>query len=192
MKRALIWTLAVAFLVPAAQSADRIWPDELADVQRMVRSTVGDIPYNRVRVRRNGDSIDVSIKLKSVSRQLRTMAREQASVDDVFIGSNINALFKPNIDLSQDYDLTPDADLLDYYFGFGVFNFGRKIKLPASIRVEGANGVEFKNTKKKYVLRNKSIQLRFFERGVSGPGLYALETIVGPWSLVTYFCSSCL
>ena len=167
------------------------WPDELGYVQRMVRSTVGNIPYNRVKVHRDGTTVDISIKLKNVGRQARAFAQRKADDDDVFLATNLLAFFKPDIDVSQDYDLTPNADFFDYYFGFGVFNFSSKIRRPATIRVTGANGVEFEKLKKRYTLRKKSVQLRFIESGVSDSGLYELFTKVGPWELVTYFCSSC-
>ena len=108
-----------------------------------------------------------------------------------FLATNIIELFTPDLEIVS-YDLVP-LDRIEYYFGFGVFNFGKKIKRRAEIRVVDSNGdVQFENTKKKYKLRKNSIQLRFLERGLSsGPGLYGLQTIVGPWELVTWFCASC-
>lgn len=191
MKRALIWILALTFLIPAAQAADNGWPDDLSAVQRMVRSTVGDVPFDRVKVHRDGKVLDISIKLNHVSRQARAFAEEKAGDDDIFLATNLVAFFEPDLDVSQDYALTPIADFFDYYFGFGVFNFGKKIKRPATIAVTGFDGLEFENFKKKWKINKNSVQLRFLETGVSAPGLYELYTKVGPWELTTYFCSSC-
>lgn len=191
MKKTLISMLALAFLIPAAQAADNGWPDDLGDVQRMVRSTVGDVPFDRVQVKRQGKVLDISIKLNDVSRQARALVEQKAGDDDLFLATNLLAFFEPDIELSQDYAVTPVADFFDYYFGFAVFNFGKKVKRPATIEVTGADGQEFENFKKKYKVNKRSVQLRFVETGVSAPGLYELYTQVGPWELVTYFCSSC-
>lgn len=190
MNRALACAVAWTLLAGSAWGAERNWPDDMASIEALVTSFVGEIPYDRVKVRRDGNAIDVSIKLENVPRQFRQTLRSRAGDEDVFLATNIVDAFEPDLDFPQGYDLTPN-DFLDYYFGFGVFNFGSKIKREASIRVFGADGDEFQNTKKKYKLRKNRIQLRFLERGVSGPGLYGLETVVGQWSLVTYFCSSC-
>ncbi len=190
MKRALACMVALTLLAGSAWGADRDWPGDMAEIEALVTSLVGEISYDRVKVRRDGDAIDVAIKLKNVPRQFRQTLQSRADDDDVFLATNIVDTFEPDLDFPQGYDLTPN-DLLDYYFGFGVFNFGSRIKREASIRVFGADGDEFQNTKKKYKLRKNRVQLRFLERGVSGPGLYGLETVVGPWSLVTYFCASC-
>lgn len=191
MKRVVLGALALLLLVPAVQAADNGWPEDLGDIQRMVRANVGDVPYNRVKVKRGDGVIDVSIKLRNLPRQLRTVARDRADDDDVFLATNIVELFEPELEIVS-YDLIP-LDFIEYYFGFGVFNFGKKIKRKAEIRVATADGnVQFENRKKKYKLRKNSVQLRFLERAVSaGPGLYGLETIVGPWILTTWFCASC-
>ncbi|MFQ5525659.1 MAG: hypothetical protein ACE5GX_05300 [Thermoanaerobaculia bacterium] len=191
MKRGLICALALVFLVPAVRAADNGWPAELGDVQRMVRASVGDVPYTRVKVQRGDGVIDVSIRLKNLPRQFRTMTRDRAGDEQVFLATNIVELFTPDLEIVS-YDLSP-LDFIDYYFGFGVFNFGKKIKREAIIEVRGANGQEFKNKKKKYKLRKNSVQLRFVERGLgAGSGLYLLFTQVGPWELLTYFCASCI
>lgn len=192
MKRALIFALALVVLAPAVQAAENGWPDEYRDIQKMVRASVGDVSYDRVKVRRSGKVVDVSIKLKNTPRQFRSFAEKRAGDDDVFLATNLVELFEPSLEFDTvSYDLLPVADILTYYFGFGVFNFDKKIKRKAEIRVIGGNGMEFENVKKKYKLNKRSIQLRFLERNVSGDGLYALETIVGPWQLVTYFCNGC-
>jgi len=191
MKRALIWSLALSLLIPAAGAADNGWPDELAQIQKMVRSSVGDVPFDRVKVSRDGKVLDISIKLKDVSRQARALAEQKAGDESVFLASNLLAFFEPDLDVSQDYALTPAADFFEYYFGFGVFNFGNKLKRPATIAVTGANGLEFENFKKKYKINKNSVQLRFLETSVSASGLYELYTSVGPYELSTFFCSSC-
>lgn len=192
MKRVFIYALSLTFLIPAAQAAEQGWPEELREVRKMVRSTVGDVAFDRVKVSRQGRVLDVSIKLKDLRPDIRTIAAQKAGDDDLFLATNLVAFFEPDIEISQDYALTPIADFFDYYFGFGVFNFGKKVKRPATIAVVGAEGQEFENFKKKYKINKNSVQLRFVETGVSAPGLYALLTQVGPWELTTYFCSSCL
>ncbi|MCP4200498.1 MAG: hypothetical protein GY769_01025 [bacterium] len=191
MKRALVWTLALVFLVPAAWAADNGWPADLADVEALVASKMSPVPYDRVKVRRSNGVIDVSIKLKNLPRQLRTLARQRTE-DDVFLGGPVVELFEPSLEFDiVSFDLLPIADRVSYYFGFTVFNFGRKIKLPASIAVNSGAGQEFENKKKKYPIKKNRLQLRFIERTVDGPGLHELAITVGPWEQLSYFCVSC-
>ena len=189
MRRALVWILAVSLLAPAVRAADNGWPDELGDIQRMVKASVGDIPYDKVKVKRQGDTIDIAIKLKHVPRQFRSMAR-QSTDDDLFLATNVVELFEPDLEIVS-YDLVP-LDFVEYYFGFALFNFGKKIKREAIIEVIGPNGTEFLSRKKRLKYPKNSIFLRFTEQPLSsGPGLYALYTKAGPWELTTYFCASC-
>ncbi len=191
MKRALVWMLALVFLVPTAWAADSGWPEDLADVEALVAGKIGPVSYDRVKVRRSDSVVDVSIKLKNLPRQLRTLTRQRTE-DDVFLGGPVIELFEPSLEFDiVSFDLLPIADIVSYYFGFTVFNFDRTIKLPASIVVNSGAGQEFANKKKKYKIKKNRLQLRFVERTVDGSGLHELAITVGPWEQLSYFCVSC-
>lgn len=189
MKRALAWILVLVFLVPGAWAADKGWPEELADVHALVKAKFGDVPFDRVKVRRDGKATEVSIKLKNIPRQFRTFARERAGDEDLFLATNFVELFEPDFDIFG-FDVFPRADLVSYYYGFVAFNFGKKIKRRAEINVIGAE-VDVVNIKKKLKLAKRSATVRWVEDKVSEPGLYALYTELGPYDLTNFFCSSC-
>lgn len=187
----LVLTL-LAFLTGPARAQDE-WPGEFARVEELVQSVVGDIPYDRVEIRRKGKVTDVSISLENIPAQFRSTAGNRADVDQVFLATNVVQPFMGEPEIVE-FSLLPDnAHLIDHFFGFWVFNFGKRVKLPVEIRVIGQDGqgTEVKFTRKRFKVKKKALSMRFVEGQVSTPGLYALQTILGPYSLTTYFCNNC-
>ncbi len=191
MKRALIWTLALVFLAPTVRAADSGWPAELSKVHGIVKANFGDIPFHRVKVRREGNVTDVSIKLKSVPRQFRSAARKQAGNDDLFLATNFLEFFEPDFDTFS-FNVFPGlADFFDYYYGFVALNFGKTIKRRAEITVTDGDSVDVQNVKKKLKLKKNTAHVRFVEDVLQEPGLYLLYTEVGPYSMSNFFCTDC-
>jgi len=190
MRKFLVSILPLLFLVPAAQAADKGWPDDMADVHAMVKAKFGNIAFNRVKVERDGKATQVSIKLKHIPRQFRAVAEKQAGDESLFLATAFVELFEPDFDIFG-FDLFPIADFVTYYYGFVAFNFDKPIKRYAEISVFGADFLEVQNIKKKLKLKKNSVLFRWVEGTVSAPGLYVLYTELGPYSLENYFCSSC-
>ena len=197
MKRTAAWILVMSLLAPAAWPAqlnDQEWPADMERVQTIVAKAVGKVSYDRVKVRRSGNEIEVSIKLKNLPRHFRTQIQERATEDEVFLATNIVELLEP--DFSTDimgFNLTPVADLLTYFYGYAVFNFGNKIKLrkEISVRELGDEVPEIEKVKKRQKLKKQTLSLHFVEDTVEGDGFYELFTKIGPWEKLSYFCVGC-
>ncbi len=195
MKTTLAWILVSIALVHASWASEMEWPDDMARVRTMVQKAVGDIPYNRVKVRQTADETYVSIKLENLPRRLRTPANEAATEEDVYLAIAVVELFEP--DFSDEdimsFDLTPSADILSHFYGYAVYNFGKKIKLRSVIKVRNVADAEpeIEKIKKRLKLKPKTLNLVFVERKVKGKGLYELCTSIGKWQILSYFCVGC-
>jgi len=195
MKTTLAWILVSIALVHASWASEMEWPDDMARVRTMVQKAVGDIPYNRVKVRQTADETYVSIKLENLPRRLRAPANEAATEEDVYLAIAVVELFEPDFSDSDimSFDLTPSADILSYFYGYAVYNFGKKIKLRSVIKVRNVADAEpeIEKVKKRLKLKPKTLNLVFVERDVKGKGLYELSTSIGKWQMLSYFCVGC-
>jgi len=195
MKRTLAWTLVLIVLAPASWAGEVEWPDNMARVQTMVQRAVGDIPYDRAEVRQTGDETYVSIKLEDLPHQLRALANQTATEDQVYLAIAVVELFEPDFSDNDimSFDLTPSADILSYFYGYAVYNFGKKIKLRSVIKVRNVADAEpeIEKVKKRLKLKPKTLNLVFVEREVKGKGLYELSTSIGKWQMLSYFCVGC-
>ncbi len=205
MTRASAWILAILLLAPAARGAEGEWPESLAGVRAVVRAAAGDVPYNRVKVRRFGNELEISIKLARIPDQIRALQSARAmkpgadaadGETDVFLATNIVDFFEPDLVEDDDvvlFDLTPSANLLTHHFGFVAFNFGNKTKLPAEITVRNVTDVkpEISNRRKKVKLAARSLIVRCVEGFVADEGIYELSTKLGSYEVLSYFCVGC-
>lgn len=194
MKTTLPWILALTALAAPGLALDR-WDAELSGARQIVESTLGDVPLERVEVRRRGRSVEVSIPLDALSSRVfpRTEGAIDEEEDPIFLASNFVQPFLDEGAFAEVTLMPNNAHLIDHYFGFWIFNFGKQVKLPMEIAVFGEDGEQEKirKKKKKFKVRRKSLTLTFVEGQVSAPGFYALHTTVGPQSLTTYFCNAC-
>lgn len=190
MKRALVFALALTILAAPASAANNGWPEDLAEVQRLVKSKFGEVPYDRVKVKRDGNLLDISIKLKNVPPKFRRLARQSAGDDDLFLATNFVESFEPNFDTFE-FNVFPNAHFRDHYFGFVAFNFSKKIKRRAEITVTDGDKVHVQAVKKKQKYKKRSVHILSVEDTVDDEGLYLLYTEAGPWNLQTYFCAGC-
>lgn len=191
MKKIATAALALALFAGSAWANDE-WPEDLAGIERLVQATVGDISYRQVEVRQKGRVVEVSIGLDDIPSQFRTARLDrQADESQVFLATNFVQLEQGGA--IAEFSLMPiNAHLVDYYFGFFVFNFGKGVKLPVEIVVIGNDSekTELKYRKKKFKVKKKALTLRAVKGQVSAPGFYALQTVLGDSSLSTYFCNS--
>lgn len=192
MQRTAAWLLALAFLGGPGRAQDA-WPRDMAQIEALVRSAVGGVSFERVKVRRHGKAVEVSIGLESLPQRFVSKARRNVNGESVFLATNFVQLFMDDPDVAEFHLMPDNAHLVDHFFGMWVFNFGKRVKLPAEISVIGQEdqGQEIRNRKKKFKVNKKTLTLRVVEGQVSGPGFYALQTVVGPHSLTTYFCNGC-
>lgn len=190
MKKTLICTFVFLLVAPIASAADQGWPEEMKDVERIVKAKFGDIPYNRVKVRREGNATEVSIKLKNIPRQFRDIPRQEAADEDVYLMTAFNELFEPDFDIFG-FDTFPVNNLLTYYYGWVALNTGKTIKRNSEITVVGPDGIEVQNIKKRTKIKKNRAFFRWVEATVSGTGIHLLHTEYGPWTLDNYMCTGC-
>lgn len=191
MKRACVWILVLGLLMPTVGVAETQWPADMEPIRTMVKKAIGDVPFDRVKVKRIGNETQVSIKLENVPPAFRELARAKATEDDVFLATNVLELFEP--DFSTDimgFNLTPAADLLTYFYGYVAFNFGKRIKLQSEIAVRNLEDdtPEIRKKKKKRKLNKNTLTIVCVEDTVESEGFYELYTKIGPWEALSYFC----